>query len=63
MSSDWDHLLNRNLSIGLRFNSFTATLTSITYDYGFTKTTVDLEAENFDNLYRMDLSAGLRLWF
>lgn len=63
MSFDWDHLLNRNLSIGLRFNSFTATLTSITYDYGFTKTTVDLEAENFDNLYRMDLSAGLRLWF
>ncbi len=63
MSFDWDHMLNRNLSIGLRFNSFTATLTSITYDYGFTKTTVDLEAENFDNLYRMDLSAGLRLWF
>lgn len=62
-SFDWDHMLNRNLAIGLHFKTFSATLTSLTYDYGTTKTTVDLEAENRDNLYRIDLGAGLRLWF
>jgi len=59
----YDLSIHKNVSLGILFSYTSGTLTEYEVDDGSIIETVELDKENYDNLSRIDLSAGLRVNF
>lgn len=57
-----EYFITRHFSVGADLSAFYSSIRKIKISDGSTTTTVDLEKDNYENLTRLDLSFGFRLY-
>jgi hypothetical protein len=59
----FDYFIARRISIGTELSLFISSIRKMKISDGFSTSTIKLEKENFENLSRMDLLFGIRIFF
>jgi hypothetical protein len=57
----YDFGIAKNVDIGIQFSAFLGSIQKFKVDYGYYIETIKLEEGSYESLFRIDLSAGLRI--
>ena len=58
-----EYFLTSRISLGADLSAFYSSIRKITITDGSSTSTIELDKENYENLSRIDLSAGIRIYF